>query len=324
MKYLFHLLGFLVAIFICQWSFNHIHAWVGVGLMVVTALIFINYLINQIKKTMKKTNMILIVAILSLAAASCGTRVEPNYQGVLMENYGKNGKSDFTLQKGRVNDWGIGTKLYQVPLFEQRASFVGNTGETDPGVLHLKAADNTEFTSKPSYSYVVIENRAVDVVFQNKQIDNDGDGFMRALENNILEANIYDILKDESRKYVTDTLMASGGSLKFEDAVRVKVSKAFEEKGLQLKTFTAQLDFSDKVKSKIDTRNEVNTNVSVLDQQIIEQRKKNELVALQAEYNKILSTGITPQLLQQQFIEKWDGKTPLYGTMPVTLFKNTP
>ena len=271
---------------------------------------------------MKKLNIAILI-LLTITIASCGTRVEPNYQGVLMENYGKNGKSDFSLQKGRVNDWAWGSKLYQVPLFEQRASFIGNAGETDIGVLHLKAADNTEFTSKPSYSYVVIENRAVDVVFQNKQIDGVGDGFMRTLEDNILEANIYDVLKDESRKYITDTLMASGGSLKFEDAVRIKVEKIFLEKGLQLKTFTAQLDFSAKVKSKIDTRNEVNTNVSVLDQQIIEQRKKNELVALQAEYNKILSSGITPQLLQQQFIDRWDGKTPLYGTMPVTLFKNT-
>lgn len=323
MKYILSTIGFLAAIYASQWAFNHINAWVGIAAMAGTGIAIIYYLYNQIKKQMKNLNCAIIV-LLSITMASCGTRVEPNYQGVLMENYGKNGKNDFTLQKGKVNDWGWGTRLYQVPLFEQRASFVGNAGETDAGILHLKAADNTEFTSKPSYSYVVIENRAVDVVFQNKQIDGDGDAFMRALENNILEANIYDILKDESRKYVTDTLMASGGSLKFEDAVRNKVAKAFLDKGLELKTFTAQLDFSDKVKSKIDTRNEVNTNVSVLDQQIIEQRKKNELVALQAEYNKILSTGITPQLLQQQFIEKWDGKTPLYGTMPVTLFKNTP
>ena len=63
----------------------------------------------------------------------------------------------------------------------------------------------------------------------------------------------------------------------------------------------------------------MNTNVSVLDQQIIEQRKRNELEALQAEQNKIRSSGITPQLLQQQFIEKWDGKTPLYGQTPTLL-----
>ena len=67
-------------------------------------------------------------------------------------------------------------------------------------------------------------------------------------------------------------------------------------------TFSCQLDFSDKVKSRIDTRNEVNTNVTVIDQQIIEQRKRNELALLKAEENKILSSGITPQLLQKEFI----------------------
>ena len=34
------------------------------------------------------------------------------------------------------------------------------------------------------------------------------------------------------------------------------------------------------------------------------------------------SEGITSQLLQQQFIEKWDGKTPLYGDTPLTIFKS--
>jgi len=39
-------------------------------------------------------------------------------------------------------------------------------------------------------------------------------------------------------------------------------------------------------------------------------------------FNHIGAWLITPQLLQQQFIEKWDGKTPLYGNMPITLFKD--
>ena len=42
-----------------------------------------------------------------------------------------------------------------------------------------------------------------------------------------------------------------------------------------------QFKFSDKVKAKIDNRNEVNTNISVLDQQILEQRKRNELAELE-------------------------------------------
>ena len=238
-----------------------------------------------------------------------------------MENYGKDGKSDYSKQQGRVNVMAPGTELFQVPAFEQRAEFESEDGQRR--LLELKAADNTQFTASPLYSYKVIPEKVVDLVFQNSRLGS-GDDFMRELENNILEPHIYDLIKEESRKFSTDTLMAQGGSLMFEQLVQQLVAKSFAEKGLQLITFSANLDFSDKVKAKIDSRNEVNTNVSVLDQQIIEQRKINELEALRTEQNRIRSAGITPQLLQQQFIEKWDGKTPIYGNMPVTLFKNTP
>lgn len=255
---------------------------------------------------MKKTKFIFAMLIATIALTSC-ERVAPNYYGVLMENYGKNGKDDYSKQQGRVNTTSPGTELFQVPAFEQRAAFTNEDG-TDR-ILKLKAADNTEFNAKPLYSYKAIPNRVVDLVFQNARLGS-GDSFMKSLEDNVLEPHIYDLIKEESRKYITDSLMANGGSLKFEERVQALVKKSFEDKGLELITFSANLDFSDKVKAKIDSRNEVNTNVSVLDQQIIEQKKRNELAELQAQENIIKSRGITPELLQQQAIEKWDGKLP--------------
>lgn len=263
---------------------------------------------------MKKVFSVLMTFAIATMMMSCGERVAPNYYGVLMENYGKAGKSDYSRQQGRVNTFMPGTELFQVPAFEQRANFASQ-------ILHLNAADNTQFLAKPVYSYKVTENRVVDVVFDNARLGHDAN-FMVALEDNILEPHIYDLIKEESRKYTTDLLMENGGNLKFEQAVQQLVKKAFADKGLELITFSCNLDFSEKVKAKIDSRNEVNTNVSVIDQQIIEQKKRNELAELQSQENIIKSRGITPQLLQQQFIEKWDGQTPLYGQSPVTLFKN--
>jgi len=248
-----------------------------------------------------------LIALMALALSTfllegCSyTRVEPNYAGVLMENYGKAGKSDFSIVTGRVNTMAPGTELYQVPLFQQRAGYEAQS--------HLKAADNTEFLAKPQYSYKVVKGRAVDVVFDNKQLGS-GNSFMKSLEDNILERYIYDIMKEESRKYTTDSLMANGGNLKFEEDVQGKVKKVFDDKGLELLTFSANLDFSQKVKDKIDSRNEVNTNVTVIDQQIIEQKKRNELAELQAQENIIRSKGITEEILKQQAIEKWNGVLP--------------
>lgn len=264
---------------------------------------------------MKKT--FFLSAILIALLSSC-ERVAPNYWGVLMENYGKNGKADYSRQQGRVSTLSAGTELFQVPAWEQRATFNNNDGSER--ILHLKAADNTEFSAKPIYSYQAEEGKVVDLVFQNARLGS-GDDFMRSLEDNVLEPRIYDIIKEESRKYTTDTLMANGGSLMFEIHVQEIIKKEFDKVGLELKSFSANLDFSDKVKQKIDSRNEVNTNVSVIDQKIIEQRKQNTLDSLIMVNNLIHSRGLTPQLLQEKFIDKWDGHTPLYGNTPITFMK---
>jgi hypothetical protein len=245
--------------------------------------------------------------LLGLMLLTSCERVAPNYYGVLMENYGKNGKDDYSKQQGRVSTLSAGTELFQVPAWEQRGVFTDEEGEER--TLSIKAADNTAFTSKPLYSYKVIPAKVVDVVFQNARLGS-GDDFMKALQDNVLEPRIYDIIKEASRAYTTDSLMANGGSLKFEQYVQAIVKKEFEKSGLELISFSLNLDFSKKVKAKIDSRNEVNTNISVLDQQIAEQKKRNELEALKTEQNKIRSAGITPQLLQEKAINKWNGHLP--------------
>ncbi len=261
---------------------------------------------------MKQLKFLLIVLVAIIATTSC-QRVAPNYAGVLMENYGKDGKSDFTVVSGKVNVCEPGTELFQVPLFDQRGEFA------EP--VTLKAADNTEFNARPTYSYKVIKERAIDVVFDNKHIDkadteSGKDGFMQSLEDNILEPRIYDLIKEESRKHTTDSLMANGGSLIFEKRLEQIVESEFEKRGLKLLTFSAQLEFSNKVREKIDSRNEVNTNISVLDQKIEEQKRINELEQLKTQQALIQSQGLTKEILYKQFIDKWDGKTPLYGIAP--------
>lgn len=256
---------------------------------------------------MKQKIKFLMAAIVSAVLFASCERVASNYAGVFMENYGKEGKKDFSVKTGKVAVWEWGTELFQVPLFDQRGKF--------EKPVTLKAADNTEFNAQPSYSYKVIKERAIDVVFDNKHIGS-GSDFMASLEDNILEPRIYDLIKEESRKHKTDSLMADGGSLIFERRLEQIIDKEFENRGLQLLTFSAQLEFSKKVREKIDSRNEVNTNISVLDQQIEEQKKQNELEELKTAQALITSRGLTKEILYKRFIDKWDGKTPLYGIVP--------
>lgn len=248
---------------------------------------------------MKKHLMFLL--LLAITITSC-TYVQPNHVGVLQENYGRNGKSDFSLVNGKVSDWGAGEQLFQVPLYEQRGEY------NEP--LHLKAADNTEFTANPTYSYSIIRDRAVDVVFNNRQLGS-GDKFLESVEDNLLEIRIRDIIKEESRVYTTDSLMGKSGSLLFEKHVEKLVAESFAKEGFELKQFSCQLDFPNKVKAKIEQRNEVNQDLLVVVQQIEVQKKTNELNRLKAEGNRIL---LTPEYLQYLTIQAWrETKQPIYG-----------
>jgi hypothetical protein len=150
---------------------------------------------------MFKKILLALTVLMSVAACS---RVEPNQAGVLMENYGRNGKTDFTVVSGLV--WTVmpGTELYQVPLWEQRGKFE----ET----VTLKASDNTDFSATPVYTFRVVKDRAVDVVFDNKQLGY-GSEFIQSLQDNILEPKILDLMKEESRRYTTEELMAKRPSM---------------------------------------------------------------------------------------------------------------
>jgi hypothetical protein len=47
---------------------------------------------------------------------------------------------------------------------------------------------------------------------------------------------------------------------------------------------------------------------------------QNELAVVKAEKKVVAAQALTPLILKQQWIDKWDGKLPVYGSLP-TLFK---
>jgi hypothetical protein len=86
---------------------------------------------------MKKV-LVLLVGVLFLG--SCH-RPEPNYEGVLMTVYGRNGIESFKVVTGAQGILGPGTELYQVPMFEQKA---------DVDAVRVSAKDAGVFTIDPT------------------------------------------------------------------------------------------------------------------------------------------------------------------------------
>ncbi len=239
-----------------------------------------------------------------MAISGC-TRVEPNQAGVLMENHGKLGKEDFKIVSGKVWTIAPGTELYTVPLFEQRGKF------DEP--VTLKSADQTEFVVQPIYAFKVIKERSIDVIFDNKQIMNDEDA-IQSIRTNILDPKITEIMRDLVVAQKSTDLMAEGGNERFNKQARKLVDEELNRRGFKLVSFSAMLDYSEKVKSIIDSRNQSNTQVSTIDSKIEQAKKQLELEEINTQVALMKSKGLTPEILQERFIEKWDGKTPLYGS----------
>lgn len=254
-----------------------------------------------------------IIAISAALALSACSRVEPNEIGVLMENYGKQGKEDFTVVSGKVATFAPGTALYTVPMWEQRGNYSGK----------LKSSDNTEFVLNANYSYNVLKEGAIDLILQTKHVvgevnadqsvQTNKDKYMFALEQNIINPRLNDVVRDYLLQQSSEDLMASGGTKKLNDDLRKIVEAQFQKAGLKLNSFNGAIDYSPEVKAIIDKRNQSNTQVSTIDSQIIQARKQLELEQVTTQIAQEKSRGLTEELLRQQFIEKWDGSTPLYG-----------
>lgn len=261
------------------------------------------------KKSLSKLAIVFLI-ISSFSLTAC-TRVQPNQAGVLMENYGKAGKQDFTIVTGNVWTATPGSALFTVPLFEQRGKFEEETT--------LKSGDGTEFVVKPIYSYRVIKDRAVDVIFDNRQIIQGDSAAMESIQNNILQPKITDLLRSEVLRASSTKLMEPGGNEAFNEQARKIVAAEFNRRGFELMSFSAMLDYSEKVKEIIDQRNQSNTQIATLDSKINEAEKQLRLTQLNAQIDIERSRGLTNEILKEQFIKKWDGKTPIYGTIDQTL-----
>lgn len=60
---------------------------------------------------MKTKIKCMLVAFMAAVIFSSCERVAPNYAGVLMENYGKDGKEDFKIVSGKVIYMGMGNRI---------------------------------------------------------------------------------------------------------------------------------------------------------------------------------------------------------------------
>lgn len=257
---------------------------------------------------MKKIKSIFSIVLVIVSLAACN-RPEPNYEGVLMTDYGRNGLESFKTVTGAQGILGPGSELYEVPMWEQKA-------DCDP--VAVSAKDAGVFKVDPSYTFTATRGKGPFIVLSYKHLGA-GDAFLTSISDNVLDKLVTDAFREKSRDYTTDSLMNNLGKFEkdVEDSLRVK----FALRGFTLGTLTSGLTPPESMSKAIEARNNAIQKANEVRNQLETSKMYLEKERIDAERNRVQSAGLTKEVLQAQWIEAirtstnkviiTDGRTPI-------------
>ena len=240
---------------------------------------------------------------LCTALASC-TRIDAGYEGILIKQYGSDkGIQDVSLVTGRVwyNPWTEDVQQY--------ATYVQTI---DYEAFNVNAKDGSEFIVDPTLSFNIVEGNSPRIFRK----------YRKSLRE-VTETTIFNYVKDAFRlqmnKYTTDEIVSNRE--KFESDVQNSLAKVLQEEGFKLEQLTSGLRYPTTIVEAVNAKNKAVQEAMRVENElrVAEAQAKKLIVQAEAEKraNELKQQSLTPLLIQQQFIEKWDGKTPLYGNLPV-------
>lgn len=254
---------------------------------------------------MKKNILLFGLALITITGC---TRIDAGYEGILIKQYGSDkGVQDVSLVTGYVwyNPW--------TEDVEQYATFVQTI---DYDAFGVNAKDGSSFSVDPTLSYNIVNGNSPRIFSK----------YRKNLEE-VSKTTILNYVKDAFRlqmnKYTTDEIVSNRE--KFESDVQKTLAMVLDAEGFHLEQLTSGLQYPQTIVDAVNSKNKAVQEAMKVENELrlVEAQAKKMIVQAEAERkaNELKQQSLTPMLIQQQFIEKWDGKTPLYGSSP-TFFKN--
>lgn len=238
----------------------------------------------------------------------CTERIDAGYEGIKVKLYGSDkGVQDVSLVTGRVWYNPITESIYEFPTYVQTVNYDGFT---------VNAQDGSVFSVDPTLSLRVAPGNSPRIFTKyRKKIDE--------ILNFTLVNHIKDVYRIEFNKFSTDSIISNRE--RFEAGVQQKMIAFLEQEGFVLEQLTSGIQYPETITQAINAKNAAIQKAQQAENElkVVEANAKKLIVQAEAEAkaNELKQRTLSPLLIQQQFIEKWDGKTPLYSNSP-TFFKN--
>jgi regulator of protease activity HflC (stomatin/prohibitin superfamily) len=244
-------------------------------------------------------------------------RIDAGHVGVKVNLYG-NGKGvdDVTEVTGWVFYNPISTKIIEFPIFVQHKEYkLDKENEIDESFV-VNSKDGSEFHVSPLLNYSVRRER-VPYIFAKYRVE------LATIESGFLKTAVYDAFRVVANSYTADALISN--RQEFEKKVREVLVKQLEPEGFTLSQFTSNLIYPQTFKKAIEAKNNAVQTALTAENQVktAEAEAKIKIARAEgaakalltnaraeAESNKLRQQTLTPLLLQQMWIERWNGKLP--------------
>ena len=268
-----------------------------------------------------KVLLFTFMVMISMMFTSCGyERIDAGYEGIKVNLYGDDkGVDDVTLVTGAVWYNTITTAVYEYPTFVQTVDYAP---------FSINAKDGSSFTVDPTISLKIVDGKSAEVFKKYRKED------ITEVINTTLYNYVRNAFRIQLNNYTTDELVSKREE--FEKAIEERLSKELLAENFQLEQMTSGLQYPQTLVNAIDAKNAAVQEAQKAQNEVLkikaEAEKKiaaanGEAKALkikgdaEAEYNRKIAASLSPLIVQQMMLDKWDGKLPVYGTMP-TLFKD--
>ena len=265
--------------------------------------------------TFSKIAILLGVVAIALFSFIGLERIDAGHVGIKVNLIGTGkGVDNATEVTGWVFYNRFTTKIVEFPTFVQHKEYKKDSESDESFIINSK--DGSEFHVSPLLNYSVQRDK-VPYIFTKYRVE------LSAIEAGFLKTAVYDAFRVVANSYTADELI--GNRELFEIKVRKNLEGHLLPEGFILAQFTSNLVYPETFKKAIEAKNNAVQSALRAENEVKTAEARAKIKIAQAdgnakamltsakaesEANRLKQQTLTPLLLQQMWVEKWNGKLP--------------
>jgi regulator of protease activity HflC (stomatin/prohibitin superfamily) len=220
------------------------------------------------------------------------------------------GVDDITEVTGWVFYNPFAAKIVEFPIYMQHKEYTGEES------FVVNSKDGSEFHVSPLINYSV-QREKVPYIYSKYRIS------LEQIQSGFLKTAVYDAFRLTANSYKAEELISNREM--FEVKVRAQLDSSLTREGFMISQMTSNLVYPETFKNAIEAKNNAVQSALMAENKVKQAEAEAKIkiataegnaqamltsAKAEAESNRLRQQTLTPLLLQQMWVEKWDGAVP--------------